>query len=77
MGPKPRPVPPLSVTDSKILNVMRNAGGIGNAWDIPEGKKVQRSPAGRIVQIRVKHGALGKDPEVPKCQVLRQQPLSY
>lgn len=31
MGPKPRPVPPLSVTDSKILNVMWYAGGIGNA----------------------------------------------
>lgn len=31
MGPKPRPVPLLSVTDSKILNVIWNAAGIGNS----------------------------------------------
>lgn len=30
MGPKPRPVPSLPVTDSKDLNVIWNAGGIGN-----------------------------------------------
>lgn len=31
MVPKPRPVPLVSVTDFKILNVIWNAGGIGNA----------------------------------------------
>lgn len=31
MGPKPRPVPSLSVTDSKDPNVIWNAGGIRSA----------------------------------------------
>lgn len=32
MGPKPRPVPWLSLIDSKDLHVIWNAGKIGNAW---------------------------------------------
>lgn len=31
MSPKSRPVPLLSVTDSRILNVTLHASGIGNA----------------------------------------------
>ena len=50
MGPKSRPVPLLSVTDSRILNVMRNAGGIGECLNIPAGGGgggERSSPAGR------------------------------